>query len=149
MEEKKIEYVLTLTTEQAREIQDALEAIMRWKLKQPEIMREYLPDRLDWTSGVDFDISLAKRNAATELLKAANDLMCPYSYVNPKEPPLKDDQFHRIYDLFQVIRHAIWEARGDTEHWCVDSNEPFPSGTEPLPKIEWREIIDSSGPEKR
>ena len=137
--DKKFEYVLTLTTEQAREIQNALEAIMRWMLKQPEIMREYLPDRLDWTSGADFDASLAKRKAATELLRAANDLMRPYNYSNPKEPPLKDDQWHRIYNIFQVIRHALWEARGDREYWCVDGNEPFPSGAESLPKIEWRE----------
>ena len=42
------EYTLTMTTAQAREVQNALEAIMRWMLKQSDIMREYLPDRLDW-----------------------------------------------------------------------------------------------------
>lgn len=132
----KYEYTLTLTTAQAREVQNALEAIMRWMLKQPEIMREYLPDRLDWKS--DFDVSLAKRNAATELLKAANDLMCPYDYYRDKDKPLKDDQWHRLYNIFQVIRHAIWEAESDKKYCVVDGNRPFPSGDEPLPKIEWR-----------
>lgn len=132
------EYTLTLSTAQAREVQDALEAIMRWKLKQPEIMREYLPDRLDWKH--DFDISLAKRNAATELLKAANDLMCPYDYYQDKDKPLKDEQWNRIYNIFQVIRHAIWEAENTKEFYTVDGNEPFPSGSEPLPKIEWKKV---------
>lgn len=133
---EKYEYTLTLTTAQAREVQNALEAIMRWILKQPDIMREYLPDRLDWES--DFDVSLAKRDAATELLKAANDLMCPHSYIDTPSIPLKTYQWHRIYNIYQVIRHAIWEAESDHEHWTVASGEPFPSGDEPLPKIEWK-----------
>ena len=140
MEKKRpeYEYVLTLSTAQAREIKNALEAIMRWKLRQPDIMREYLPDRLDWTSGPDFDVSIAKRNAATELLKAANDLLCPYNYHEENKKPLKDDQWHRIYNIYQVIRHAILETESDKAYYTVDSKEPFPSGAEALPGIEWR-----------
>lgn len=138
-EGKQIQYVLTLTTKQAREIQNALEVIMRWKLCQTDIMREYLPDRLDWTPGVNFSTSIAKRNAATELLKAANDLLCPYDYYEEGKKPLKDDQWCRIYNIYQVIRHAIWEAESDKELYTVDSREPFPNGAEPLPGIEWRE----------
>ena len=135
---EKYEYILTLNAAQAREVQNALDAIMRWMLKQPEIMREDLPDRLDWSKGPEFDASLAKRNAATDLLKAANDLMCPYDFYKDADKPLKDDQWHRIYNIYQVIRHAIWEAESDHEHWTVASGEPFPSGDEPLPKIEWK-----------
>ncbi len=140
MSEKKFEYTITLTSKQALEVQNALEAIMRWKLKQPEIMREYLPDRLNWNHGADFDISLEKRNAATELLKAANNLMIPYNYTNwNTEPPLKDEQWYRIYNIFQVIRHAIWEAERDHTYYSVDGQEPFSSGgEEDLPKIEWK-----------
>ena len=135
-----IEYVLTLNSNQIREIQNALEAIMRWKLRQPEIMREYLPDRLNWNHGKDFDISLAKKNAATELLKAANDLMVPYNYADRSELPLKDDQWCRIYNIYQVIRHAVWESEKPHEHWTVDSDEPFNAGgTDGMPGIEWRE----------
>jgi len=137
---KRYEYTITLTTAQAREVQKALEAIMRWILKQPEIMREYLPDRLCWNHGENFDISLAKRKAATDLLKVANDLLCPYSYANG-DAPLKTDQWHRIYGIYQVIRHAIWEAESDDKSkWSVDSWTPYPSGNEELPKIEWREV---------
>lgn len=140
MAEKKFEYTLTLTTKQAREIQDSLEVVMRWMLKQPEIMREYLPDRLCWDHGETFDISLAKRKAATEMLKAANDLLCPYDQSEWRDNPLKNDQWHRIYGIYQVIRHAIWEAESnDKSKWSVDSWKPYPSGNEELPKIEWRE----------
>ena len=138
----KYEYSLTMTTAQAREVQNALEAIMRWILKQPEIMREYLPDRLCWDHGENFDISLAKRKAATELLKAANDLLCPYDYTNHGEAPLKTDQWDRIYGIYQVIRHAIWEAESDKKYWTVDGNTPMQTGTEELPKIEWRKVDD-------
>lgn len=139
MAEKKFEYTLTLTTKQAREIQDSLEVVMRWMLKQPEIMREYLPDRLCWDHGENFDISLAKRNAATEMLKAANDLLCPYDYTNQGEAPLKNDQWHRIYGIYQVIRHAIWEAESDKKYCTVDGNTPMQTGEEPLPKIDWKQ----------
>ena len=135
---QEYEYVLTLTTQQAREIQNALEAIMRWKLRQPEIMVQLLPDRLDWKHGVDFDDCLARRNAARELLKGANDLMCPYDYTS-SEKPLKDDQWHMVYGIFQVIRHAIWEAENDKKNWCVDGDKPMQTGSEPLPEIKWRE----------
>ena len=136
---KKYEYTLTMTTVQAHEVQKALEAIMRWILKQPEIMMDYLPDRLDWNG--NFDIALAKRKAGCDLLKAANDLMCPYGYVDPGDAPLKTDQWHRIYGIYQVIRHAIWEAESDDKSkWSVDSYTPYPSGNEELPKIDWREV---------
>lgn len=136
---QEYEYVLTLTSQQAKEIQNAMEAIMRWKLRQPEIMVQLLPDRLDWKHGVDFDDCLARRNAARELLKGANDLMCPYDYTISSEKPLKDDQWNRVYGIFQVIRHAIWEAEGNKESWCVDSEKPMQTGSEPMPEIEWRE----------
>lgn len=135
---KRYEYNITLTTAQAREVQMALEAIMRWILKQPEIMMDYLPDRLDWNGS--FDIALAKHKAGCDLLKAANDLLCPYDYMNPKEAPLKTDQWHRIYGIHQVIRHAIWEAESGKEYYTVDGYEPMQTGTEELPKIEWREV---------
>lgn len=136
--EKRYEYTITLTTAQAREVQNALEAIMRWILKQPEIMEEYLPDRLDWDNG--FDISLAIRSAGRNLLRAANDLLCPYSYTDHGDAPLKTDQWHRIYGIHQVIRHAIWEAESGKEYYTVDDYEPMQTGTEELPKIKWREV---------
>lgn len=136
---QEYEYVLTLTSNQAKEIQNALEAIMRWKLRQPELMVQFLPDRLNWKPGVDFDDCLARRNAAKELLKGANDLMCPFDYGNGSEKPLKDEQWHREYGIIQVIRHAIWEAENDKKNWCVDGDKPMQTGMEPLPEIEWRE----------
>ena len=138
-----VEYILTLDKEQAKEIQNALEVIIRWKLKQPELMKDYLPDRLNWKRGVDFDISLSKRKAATELLRAANDLLVPYDYSNPSlDQPLKDEQWHRIYNIFQVIRHAIWESEESHAYWTVDSGDPFDSYGVGLPKIEWKKKDD-------
>jgi hypothetical protein len=123
-----------MNTKQAREVMNALEAIFRWKLKQPNIMREYLPDRLDWVN--DFDASLAKRKGAEDLLKAANDLLIPYDFGDSK--PLKDEQWHRIFNIYQTIRHAIQQAEYPDSKG-VDSYPVYPSGNEPLPGIEWRE----------
>ena len=55
----------------------------------------------------------------------------PAGQLEEGKKPLKDDQWHRIYNIFQVIRHAIWEAESDKQYWTVDSGEPFPSGGEP------------------
>jgi hypothetical protein len=111
---------------------------MRWKLEQLEIVVHSLPDRLEWKNGAEFDACMARQNAAKELLKGANDLMCPFDYGNSSEKPLKDGQWHREYGIIQVIRHAIWEAEGNKEYWCVDSEKPMQTGMEPLPEIEWR-----------
>lgn len=130
------EYTITLSTAQAKEIQDALEAIMRWKLKQPEIMREYLPDKLNWSPAGDFNNNIRLINTATELLRLANNIMIPY--VSNSDPSLKDEQWNRIYNIFQVIRHAIWEAESDKKSYNVAAGEPMKYGKEDLPKIEWR-----------
>lgn len=127
-----IEYVLSMDSKEAKEIQNALEAIMRWMLKQPEIMREYLPDRLDWKD--DFDGSLKIRDAATEYLKKANNLLVPYDW----KTPIKTEQWYRIYNIYQVIRHAMWEAESNKSSWCVSADEPIDFAGIGLPKIIWR-----------
>ena len=131
-EEKKFEYVLTLNSEQAREVMNTLEFMMRWKLKQPRLAVEYLPDRLDWKG--DFDGSLKKRDAMIAALTEANNIAIP---ERENMYTLKDEQWHRIYNIFQVIRHAIQQAEYPDSKG-VDSYPTFPSGGEPLPGIEWR-----------
>lgn len=126
-----VEYTLTLKSKQAKEIQNALEVIMRWKLRQPSIVMEYLPNRLSWKN--DFDDYLKKRDEITEYLEKANDIAIPKLENNNT---LKDEQWDRIYNIFQVIRHAIQQAEYPDSKG-VDSYPPFPSGNEPLPEIKW------------
>ncbi len=129
---KKPEYILTLDSDQAIEILNALEAVMRWKLRQPEIMEESLPDRLDWKG--DFDKSLRLRDTIRKKLKEANDIAIP-ELAN--RYTLKDAQWHRIYNIYQALRHARQQAEFP-ESKGVDSYPTYPSGSEPMPKVEWK-----------
>ena len=125
------EYTITLTSQQATEIQNALEAIMRWKLRQPNIMQEYLPERLPWKE--NFDEALEKRDLIREKLKEANDIAIPHL---ENLHTLKDDQWHRIYNIFAVIRHAIQQAE-HPDSKGVDSYPVIDSGGVGLPEIKW------------
>ncbi len=126
------EYTITLTSQQAIEVQNALEAIMRWKLRQPNIMQEYLPERLPWKE--NFDEALEKRNIIQEKLKEANDIAIPHL---ENMYTLKDEQWHIIYNIFATIRHAIQQAeRPDSKG--VDSYPVINSGGAGLPEIQWR-----------
>ena len=125
------EYTITLTTRQATEVQNALEAIMRWKLRQPDIMQEYLPDRLPWDS--NFDEAIEKRSVIREKIKEANDVAIP-EFENLYK--LKDEQWHIIYNIFATIRHAIQQAEHPDSRG-VDSYPVLDSGGVGLPEIKW------------
>jgi len=131
MGKNNIKYTLTLTPQQAFEIQNALEAIMRWKLRQPEIMQEYLPERLHWKE--NFDEALEQRNKIREKLKEANDIAIPYL---ENLYTLKDEQWHRIYNIFATIRHARQQAEFPDSRG-VDSYPVMDSGGVGLPDIKW------------
>lgn len=130
---EKYEYTITLNTAQAREVQNALEAIMRWMLKQPELMVDFLPDKLPWNK--NFDAALHQRDSVKRYLRLAIDAAIPGN------DGLKDDQWYMVYGIFQVIRHAIWEAEShDKSSWSIASDTPIQWGPEPLPKIEWKKV---------
>ena len=91
-----MQYRLTLSSEQARAADKAIELLLRLKIGQYDVIPENV---MDMTADVD---SYCKhRDAAKPHLDALRVVFNPYS---------KDDEWHRLYDLHQVIRKAIHDA---------------------------------------
>ena len=127
-EMKKPEYTLTMCSETAREINKAVELLMRWKLKQDDIVTSMV---LDFADKEYCD----KRDKIKPLMKMAMETAMP-------EPPvgfakLKDDEWYLLYNVYQSIRYAIHEAE-HPDSTGVDSYPPIPTGGQPIPKCEWR-----------
>lgn len=120
------EYILTLNSEQAKEINKAVDLLMRLKINQ----YKELPFALINIADNDF---CKKRDTANPYLHLAFAAM----YEGKKDTEWKDSEWYRLYNIHQVIRKAIH----DVEHpnsIGVDADPPIAFGGEPLPKIEWR-----------
>lgn len=92
-----MQYRLTLSTAQARAADKAIELLLRLKIGQYDVIPENV---MDMTADVD---SYCKhRDAAKPHLAALQRVFETYYH--------KDDEWHRLYDLHQVIRKAIHDA---------------------------------------
>lgn len=118
------EYVLTMNSNQTKETLKAIELLMRLKIKQFDI----LPYNLLDIGAKDY---CDKRDAAEPLLRDLGEIFFPGWHYS------KDEEWNRLYDLYQVLRHAIHDAEYPT---CKSqyADEPAQYSREPLPKIEWR-----------
>lgn len=119
------EYTLTLSQNQAHEVLTAVELLMRLKLGQYQelvytLCDIYNPEKTIQISVID------------DILKQAFNLM------NKDKTPAeyKDDEWHRLYDIYQVLRKAIHDAETPDADG-VDSYPPFQTAKEPLPSIKW------------
>ena len=117
-------YVLTLTSEQAKVMDKAVELLLRLKLGQ----YKELPFALMKLDAEDF---AEKRDDASVYLLTA------FQILSGKACPGwdKDQEWYRLYDLHQVVRHAIHNAE-HPETDGVDSYPPICTAGEALPKIE-------------
>ena len=124
---EKIRYVLTLTEKQAKTVRDAVELLMRLKLGQ----YKELPFRLCNLGAKDY---CDRRDKAEPLLEQAFHAM----QDGKKDTEWKDDEWHRLYGIFQVLRHEIFIQDGGNLHsWCIAADKPRATlETEPLPQIE-------------
>ena len=123
---KMYEYTLTLNSEQARETLKAVELLMRLKLNQAFTFSDSVVgwDTKDW-KGI---------HTATKKVEEALSIL-----FKDREPEKwKDDEWYRLYNLYQVIRKAIHDAE-HPETPGVDSYDPIKFTDEPLPKIRWEE----------
>lgn len=123
---KQTKYILTMDPDQAKTACKAIELLMRLKLGQ----YEELPFALIDISRDDF---CDRRDIAKPHLKAAFDQMLGYK----ARTEYKDEEWHKLYNLFQVIRHAIWKME-HPDSMGVDSYPPMDSGGVGLPEIEIR-----------
>ena len=129
--EKVGEYTLTMSSDQAAEVTKALELLMRLKIDQPEQICWALMDGMyDRIGGDEF---CRRRDRANYFLKMAFTAL-----FLDEEDRAKDAEWHRIYDIYQVVRKAIHDAE-HPETFGVDSYPLLASGLEPMPKISWRE----------
>ena len=117
-------YRLTMTPEQARLVSYACELYMRLKLGQ----YEELPFALIDLGNRDF---AEKRDKARGYLKDGFDAMLSDRPLTE----IKDEKWHRLYNIHQVVRHAIWQEEfpGTDGVW---SYAPMDMGGVGLPEIE-------------
>ena len=123
-------YRLEMTSEQAREVNKAVELLMRLKLNQPEEIPRAV---LSWGEGLTCDEWCERRDGAEPPLREAFRQLFP-TVADVR----KDDEWHRLYNLHQVIRKAIHDAE-HPETTGVDSYPPINSGGEKrMPRMEWK-----------
>ena len=137
MKDKKPTYTLTLTSAQCRSVCNAVELLMRLKINQPE---EIPRGALQWGDGLSVEEWCRRRDKAEPLLRQAFKELFP-----TLDDVKKDEQWYRLYNLYQVTRYALHEAE-NPEGKGVDSYPPWNSGgvDEPMPKCTF--IADSENP---
>lgn len=130
MKTNEIEYVLTLTPQQAQTIRDAVDLMMRLKIKQPEELAfKLIPADPHFCE---------KRDKANPLFKAGFDAL----FDGKDSTEWKDAEWHRLYGIFQVLRHEIFMQNGGSQYsWSIAADKPrITLESEPLPKIEVRKL---------
>lgn len=129
-------YTLTLTSSQCRAVCNAVEFLMRLKINQPEEIPRAV---LSWGEGLSVEEWCRRRNRAEPLLRRAFKELFP-TYDDVK----KDDEWYRLYNLYQVTRYALHEAE-NPEGKGVDSYPPVNIGglDEPMPKCTFEKEVHS------
>lgn len=120
-------YTLTMSSTQARSVCNAVELLMRLKINQPEEIPRAV---LNWGNGLSVDEFCRRRDKAEPILRQAFGELFP-TWHDVK----KDEEWHRLYDLYQVIRYAIHEAE-NPEGKGVDSYPPMCTAGEKMAKCE-------------
>ena len=118
------EYTLTLNSEQAREIVKAVELLMRLKLNQAFSFCDSVASWEDFNTG--------KWQEARRYVELALSLL----FENKEPHTWKDNEWYRLYNIYQVLRKAIHDAE-HPDTTGVDSYDPLQITDEPLPKIRW------------
>lgn len=124
-------YTLTLTSSQLRAVCGAVELLMRLKINQPE---EIPRSALSWGDGLSVEAWCRRRDKAEPYLRLAFKELFPTS-----EDVKKDEQWYRLYNLYQVTRYALHEAENPSGTG-VDGYPPWNAGgvDETMPKCEFR-----------
>ena len=123
------EYILTMSKEQAHEVLNAVELLMRLKINQPENISRAV---LNWGEGLSIDDWCKRRDDAEGYLRVAFKVLFP-TLADVK----KDKQWYRLYDLYQVLRKAFHDAE-HPDTIGVDSGPVMCTAGEPMAKCEWR-----------
>ena len=130
MSDKNITYTLIMSAEQCNAVSGAVELLMRLKINQPEEIPRAV---LAWGEGLSVDEWCKRRDRAAPCLRLAFKEMFPPCHVLKK-----DQEWHRLYDLYQVIRRAIHDAE-HPQTTGVDSYDPMCTAGEKMAKCEFKE----------
>lgn len=108
-------FTLTMTEKQARAVFDAVELLMRLKIDQPE--------QIFWCGIID----MMDENYCRIRDAAQDDLRTAFRKIfNPQHPAKKDDQWHRLYNVWQAMRKGLFDH--PDRIWCFDNlMEPMPT----------------------
>ena len=132
-----MKYQITVSKNQMRIIQNALESYFRLRMGQffdyaTEIAEYgYVYDNNNPENDRLFSDYINRRNDAEELFNKAYAVAVPDPYNRRKTEDVQN-----AIDIWHVIRHQFWKDRPNHSDWTTDSIEPFAIAGEPLCKIE-------------
>ena len=132
-----MKYCLTVSENQARIIQNALESYARLRMGQffdyaTEIAGYgYVYDKNNPENDRLFSDYIDRRNDAEELFNKAYAVAVPDPYNRRKTEDVQN-----AIDIWHVIRHQFWKDNPNHSEHTVDSYPPFPVANEPLCTID-------------
>lgn len=128
-------YTLTITEKQAVLIKDALEEYFRIRMNQWGDLADSLSMKnIDLSTDNPnhekiFERYITERDSVRKVLECAGRIL----WENQKNPKSKEQLIAE--DIWQIIRHQLWEDSENKNDWCVDSREPLRMSDEPLPEM--------------
>lgn len=136
MKDKQFTYTLTMSSAQCHAVCESVEFLMRLRMAQSDEIPRHV---LEWGDGLSVDEWCRRRDEAEPLLRQAFKELFP-TYKDVK----KDEQWYRLYNLYQVTRYALHEAENPSGTG-VDSYPPWNAGgvDEPMPKCRFSAAIEN------
>jgi hypothetical protein len=131
----EIKYRLELNEEQMSVMREALEEYFRVRMGQWWDFADALTQQnIDLSPDNPrhkeiFERFITERDCIRRIFESAGGILS-------LQTQQKTERMLIAEDMWQVIRHEMWVARGVKDDWCVDSREPMQFSNEPLPKIE-------------
>lgn len=134
-----MKYTLEISEEQAEIIKIALEEYFRLRMNQTwDFADDICFEGFDYKNHTkeEFNKCIEKRDMFREELKKLLNNVHPIQLGWNKFRE-KTIEMWRAQDIWQVIRHQLWNDRyGNKNDWCVDSRKPISMTGEALPKME-------------
>lgn len=138
MESKKI-YRIELTEEQAEIIKIALEEYFRLRMNQTwDFADDICFNGFNYKNHTkeDFNERIERRDMFRDEFEKLLNTVHPLQFRGGKFRE-QTIEMRRAQDVWQVIRHQLWNDRyGNKNDWCVDSRKPMSMTGEALPKME-------------
>ena len=139
-----VEYVLTMNSDQAHTALKAIDLLMRLKINQPEeiamavMSDDYFYEKTGKVNKERFNEHIHRRDAANGYVKMA------FRQIFPTwEDVRKNEEWYRLYNLYQAIRYQIHLAENPGGKG-VDSRPPMQLTDEPMPDCRFRKEVNKS-----